>query len=410
MQSKRKGGVSTPKQKPVPPVRRNPRSVARSRKNRSLGPVLAPGQPPPVRGLVEPADVGVQSAWTRITPKTGITSGFNVNVVKTEIFFNITTGAVGETYSYWTLNPANDMLTPWLCTIAPNFEQFYYNKLTVEYIPTCNYIATGTVTLAFLYDAVDTSVPNTMMALSQYEGAVTSPVRTPCVATFDRRRCQFQKWMILANGAYTVDRTSVPAYFEFAISGATPDTSLGQLRISYDIALCNAQYPEKPLSLHSSRVNYANIGWPYLDDIMPNPSAINTIYPNVPGWITYDGMNGFTVRGVDELNLTMTGTTTVVPYGYSVYGTGAGGYLTTHLPIDVVGTSGVKLSNVNDFEEIITTYGNNGFISMFIDFRRPTGTGTNDWGFKITYSGQSHPTFPQDTITNFTFHIAEAVN
>lgn len=387
--------------------------MRRSRRQRqALGPALAPSQPRPFRGVIDPDSAAVAASWTRVTPKTGITSGFNVNVIKTEIYFSLNAGTAGQGYQYWTINPANEYIFPWLSTIAPCFEQYYFNRLQVEYIPTCNYIATGTVTMAFLYDANDSIVPTSMLELSQYEGAVTSAIRTPCTVAFDRRRCQFQKWQILSNGVYVVDRTSVPAFFEVVVNGATPDTPLGQLRISYDVALCNTQFPERPLSLRSAVVTWQNMSWPAIDNWFPTPTTIYSPQPNVPGWITFTPDVGFTVRGVDEVNMYMFAFTAHEPGTYLSNGTTGSGYPAANHPIDVLNATGGKFTTVNEWDEHISgsEVATSNMAHMFIDLRRPAGSGTDDWVFKIVINALTHVTFDAAVQINFNLHISQAVN
>jgi hypothetical protein len=358
-------------------------------------------------GILDPADVSAQSAWTRVSPGVGITSGFNVQVVKTEIFSRIDGGSLGDTSGYWTVNPANDLLCPWLSTIAPCFEQYVINSLSVEYVPECNYIATGTVTMAFLYDAADTTVPNTMTQLSQYEGAVTGSVRVPISCHFDVRRCQFKRYMVLSNSTYDPDRLSVPAYFAFALAGATPGTPLGQLRFRYSIDLCNTQFPERPLMLRSARVIFNPVAWPAIGNYNLSPQEIIIPAPNYHGWLTYAEDTGFMINGPDEVNIYIYALTTVDPYPW-----GANGSATQQTqPLNLRTSNSTPLMNMNDYvAEITPKVGTYSHASLFSDCRRPTGTAPEPWGFRFVIDGAVMATYAVGTMLTFMMHIAEAVN
>jgi hypothetical protein len=309
------------------------------------------------------------------------------------------------TSGYWSINPANNLLAPWLSNLAPNFEQFMINRLSIEYVPECNYIATGTITMAFLYDAADTNVPNTLMTLSQYEGAVTCAVRVPCVARIDLRRCQFRRYQILSDSNYVVDRLSVPAYFAYALSGATPGTPLGQLRFNYDFALCNCQYPERPLALHSAVLSLTPWQWPATDNVEVPITAVTALLPNVPNWVTWSQATGVVLNDVDEVNMSVIGRSTADPYTVSATAYGATN------PLVVLKPDLTPFTTVNDhylcFGSKSGTYS---VFQLFMDIRRPTGT-TGPWGFRLYCNGATVATYATGSIMDqFSIHISQARN
>lgn len=239
----------------------------------------------------DPGDPGTQAMWgSRQTGSITRTTGALTRVTKTEVFDSVTSDVNGDYTAYWTLNPANEVLVPWLSMMAPLFEQFKFASVTVTYVPVCNYVATGQVCAAFLYDALDTPSLN-VQSLSAYEGAVLGAVRTPLPCRFDAARAQFPKYQVLSNGVYTVDRASVPALFGIVLAGAPPNTLVGRLQISYTVDFFQSHSPERFIASRFARISRDLLA-STADPTYITNGALTIPVTSQAGWMTYEPTAG----------------------------------------------------------------------------------------------------------------------
>jgi hypothetical protein len=75
----------------------------------------------------------------------------------------------------YAINPGNQSLFPWLATQATGWERYRFRRLRVQYVPRCATTSSGTVVLAFDYDAADDPPANEARACSYY-GALSGAV------------------------------------------------------------------------------------------------------------------------------------------------------------------------------------------------------------------------------------------
>lgn len=407
------------KPKPQPkrqPLRPTPRPAARSRRQRIA------------RGYTrsDPADTAVQAAWTATTPQTRVSSGGGtVRVTRTELFAMVISDNEGNYGSYWSINPANEIVFPWLSAMAPLFEQYEFKRLSVSYMPSCNYVATGQLALAFQYDVRDepsVEFPN----VSMYQGAITGIIRSPFSIPLNKGRSALQRFYLLENGTYSVDRLSCPAWLVVSLSGAAPGSSLGRLSVTYDVEFSSAQVPERPLSLHSA-VSNVNLGFELPSTAPAEPFfAISwtTVIPlgNVAGWIVneaHEYMNdSFSVRAaVNEVNVSafFVGTATAHPNSRAWRGTAS---MVDHsCLVNITGGVGRPQPRAHDYycgcTDLTAAPGNTSFISVFADLYRPANT-TGDWTFRFEFYPVSSNTYTgggnQNTFSTAHLEVAEALN
>ncbi|UTQ50963.1 MAG: coat protein [Convolvulus aureusvirus 1] len=61
----------------------------------------------------------------------------------------------GVTGNLYRVNPSNGVLFPWLQTLAANFDQYSFGKVTLQYVPLCSTTETGRVAMYFDKDSQD---------------------------------------------------------------------------------------------------------------------------------------------------------------------------------------------------------------------------------------------------------------
>jgi hypothetical protein len=196
--------------------------------------VVSPQRPKPSRSVQrgytrsDPASADVQATWAVSAQSAALKgTGNTVVVTKSEVFDYVVCDATGNSMGWWSINPANNIVFPWLSRMAGLFEQFRFKRLSFEYTPTCNYVATGQMCMCLLYDASDE--PSLEVSqLSAYEGSRLGAVRTPIQVTLDPSKVQLSKYQVLENGLYRISRTSCPCLFAFRVMGTAPNESCGR--------------------------------------------------------------------------------------------------------------------------------------------------------------------------------------
>lgn len=166
------------------------------------------------------------------------------------------------------INPGNSTAFPWLSAIAANYESYTFKRLAYRYVPLCPTSTQGRITMAIDYDARD-SIPTSKAVLSQYQGAVASPVwqqglyvSTPANLT---KFCK-QRYV---SGPTVPTNSDVKTYhvglFTIATSNTPANlTQLGELWVEYEVEFqtpqiatvtTSANNPEKlPVSGGAQRV------------------------------------------------------------------------------------------------------------------------------------------------------------
>jgi hypothetical protein len=133
------------------------------------------------------------------------------------------------------LNPGDEDTFPWLSGLAPSYEKFKFHSLKFEYIARCSAIEKGAFLMAPEYDVHDPA-PSSEVKMSSYEGAVDASVWAGLNINLPPSRLHGTfKELFVASGSYI--RNSCAGVLFTAVSGATDDTNLGKLWVSYDVEL-----------------------------------------------------------------------------------------------------------------------------------------------------------------------------
>jgi hypothetical protein len=340
-----------------------------------------------------------------------------VRVARSELFEYVVTDGTGLYGAYWSINPANSVMFPWCSYLGALFEQYSVKSMTVEFIPSCNYIATGMLALSFQYDVAD--MPNVEFAnVSMYQGAVSGVVRTPLKIQLALNRCQFQRYYLLNNGVYTVDRTTCPAYLVVACNGGPLTTPLGRIQVTYDIEFVSAQNPERPLTLHSAIGNADGFTIPTAGEPFTNLFWTVTVNPgNVPDWFRVAGNRDlFEVKDdVDEIQLWVCFVGDAANHPYSRAWAGSG-YISNHTCLVNITGAGGPQPRCNDYyvgcTDIVGQPGTIAGIFVCADILRPLGT-IGTWTFRFEFyaiTSNTYVTQGANTFARAHMEVAAAIS
>lgn len=137
------------------------------------------------------------------------------------------------------VNPGNPQAFPWLSAIAVNYETYTFKKLAYRYVPLCPTSTQGRITMALDFDARDTT-PTSKAVLSQYQGAVATPVWQQGLYTCTPANLVKGYKQRYVSGATVPTNTDVKTYHlgSFILSSSnTPaaSTQLGELWVEYEV-------------------------------------------------------------------------------------------------------------------------------------------------------------------------------
>lgn len=147
------------------------------------------------------------------------------------------------------LVPTNIGMFRWLPNVATNYSQYRFKKFTLEYVPSCSVVVSGTVIINFLYDLTSTLLSDKPTFMS-VEGAtrcvpwdsMTNSLNTKSANVMTRRQVP-----PVGDYTYTSGAASLPPgadatlYFAALVNYATdaPTASLGEMYVSYEVELFN---------------------------------------------------------------------------------------------------------------------------------------------------------------------------
>lgn len=168
-----------------------------------------------------------------------VSNGNTTRVSHREFISDITAASSGFATVNFAVNPGNATAFPWLSAIAANYESYTFKKLAYRYVPLCPTSTQGRITMALDYDARD-SIPTSKAVLSQYQGAVATPVwQQGLYVAQPSNLVKFAKQRYVS-GATIPANSDVKTYHvgQFIIATSnTPNasTQLGELWVEYDV-------------------------------------------------------------------------------------------------------------------------------------------------------------------------------
>lgn len=227
-----------------------------------------------------------------------VSNGNTTRVSHREFISDITAASSGFATINFAVNPGNATAFPWLSAIAANYESYTFKRLAYRYVPLCPTSTQGRITMALDYDARD-SIPTSKAVLSQYQGAVATPVWQQGVYLAQPSNLvKFAKQRYVS-GATIPANSDVKTYHvgQFILGTSntpTASTQLGELWVEYDVefqtpqiatvAQAAANNERQPLSGGAQRVKIGvRSGLPVFDtsftDVIHNILGQSWDYP-----------------------------------------------------------------------------------------------------------------------------------
>lgn len=160
-----------------------------------------------------------------------------VGVIHSENGALTTSPVDGYQRSLLTMSPTNNVLFPWLSTIAEQYDYFKFNRVRLEYVPLCATSQTGRVMLAYEPDAKD-EVSRSRVGLSSYFNSVDGSAWG--VLSLDLKLINNVPWYSCQGPSFEPTNTNTQGAALWATwAGSTAD--IGELYITYDVSLKDPQ-------------------------------------------------------------------------------------------------------------------------------------------------------------------------
>lgn len=194
------------------------------------------------------------------------------------------------------LNPGLSAAFPWLSATAKNYESYKFNKLQIEYVPTCPTTTTGKLSMLIDYDALD-NPPSNAIQLQNSAGAVSTQLWSPATLTASAEQ------MNKAYKSKYVRNTNIPQNGDLktydagnlyiAVEGNASSAAVGDVYIRYSVTLLTPQLGLASLNedIQTFKTNSGTGSHPLnnavktgvpLVEVVPNPSYDRVTF-NAPG-------------------------------------------------------------------------------------------------------------------------------
>lgn len=151
------------------------------------------------------------------------------------------------------VNPGLPQCFPWLSRVASMWELYNVRQMTIKYVPAVATSLSGSIFLAFDYDALD-AAPSDLSNVLQCQEACTSPVWAACDISLKTQSLQRRKNLYTRSGSVSssdLKTYDVGRLFYGCQGLANADVLLGHLMIEYDIVL---SVPQPPLPFLQSYI------------------------------------------------------------------------------------------------------------------------------------------------------------
>lgn len=204
-----------------------------------------------------------------------VTTGETVRITHQEVIWSPTRSAALSTTSF-IVNPGRSMFT-WLKAIAPSFEYYVIDRMSIHFVPNVSFNETGQIALAFDYDPLDDDSLLTMDDIMAMSGSAMSPVWKEFSIAYNNPRTLGKMCTSLENADY--DRFSDAGQLIVAYQGntATDAALIGNLSVSYAISF----YRPQP----SPRVNDVTVSSVLLNNSLRADQA-GSLYKTVSGTLS----------------------------------------------------------------------------------------------------------------------------
>lgn len=167
------------------------------------------------------------------------------HVVNQELLTSVTSVTSGVAVTGSISLGAGSGNLPWLSQVAKCYNKFRFTKLEIWWEPCIAMSVGGSVSMALIYDAADTSVTPDEAALAQCEGNLRLPIWQA-----DKRKIKYDPklaslpWYFVSTATSTASQNmEIPTTFQYVVSANIASAKVGSFWCSYELLVCNPVAP-----------------------------------------------------------------------------------------------------------------------------------------------------------------------
>lgn len=182
------------------------------------------------------APVATTSIMVTGKPRISGLQSNSVRIVNREYFKDIT-GSDSYSAQATQINPGNNVMFPWLSSIAANYESYMFRKLRFCYEPICSTRTAGSLMMAIDYDAADAVAPSKAVLMA-YEGAVRTSPWAEAICNANRADKILQKrYVVIGSTPAGTDIRLNNVGFLTVATQQVPVTSasIGEMYVEYEV-------------------------------------------------------------------------------------------------------------------------------------------------------------------------------
>ncbi len=204
------------------------------------------------------------------------------------------TGTVDFDVGSLKIQPGLSTSFPWLSNLASLWDMYNVINITFRYVPTCATSTSGSLMLAFDYDAYDAQ-PGSKNDFMMYQDSCIAPSWSDCVLSLRRSSLAKRKNLYIRQGSYEGDLKTYDLGTLYYGTQGQPNTNfIGDIYCDYHIVMSMPQAIPAPIETYYSigtvEITGATAAIPWGTNV---PSA-NEYASNPPGFATYsDGVNKY---------------------------------------------------------------------------------------------------------------------
>jgi hypothetical protein len=191
-------------------------------------------------------------------------------------------GSVALTVTKYSLNPGLQSTFFWAGGIAPSFEEYDSASVAFHYEPESSSSATGTIILAFDFDAADIS-PTTKQEMLTFSDNVRAAPWVPCTLVLKLSDLRKRGRLFVRNAS--VPNTDIKTYdlgsLYVGTSGQAGTANVGELWISYSFPLHTPTTNTQLLSQHITGATPTTASLMGTQTVVAGSSSLASIVGNV---------------------------------------------------------------------------------------------------------------------------------
>lgn len=190
------------------------------------------------------APVSVGNIVRKSAPSLSGSAGNSFRVSNREFVRDIP-GSVAFSVISYSINPGLPDFFSWASQVAFDYDEYVIEDLQIHFDTVKSTSTSGTVMMVIDYDAAD-AAPLNKHALLSYQGAVRSPVWSPCYVQGDKSMLKARGPLRLRHGTLAANldvKTYDLGNLLIATEGCADGTTIGELYVSYSIRFLRPQSP-----------------------------------------------------------------------------------------------------------------------------------------------------------------------